>query len=252
MTTPEPTVIDPFDAATNARPASAEYFGEIILDAWNCVLEKGVGKRPFDPQTDAADRRSTAVDIVILPIAESNVRFSLERKLIAESKAWTGITWPSLQKHGLNSAREAKNRFCKVKLTPTGRTWAKKDASGNVTGEKGEETTFEFLEFYPDEAACIAAYLGKSGHQPQAAPVNPAPTAPAAPGAAAAPVSEDPARKTALTFAKATVTNLARAEKDLVILQVKVAETIASRPIVSQYYTAESPEIMQMIAEALA
>jgi hypothetical protein len=245
MATPEPTVIDPFDAATNAKAPSAEYFGEIVLDAWSCVLEKGVGKRPFDAMSDDPSRRSTAVDIFILPIADANVRFNIERKLIAESKAWTNITWPSLQKLGLVNAREAKGRYCKVKLAPTGRTWDKKDQSGTLTGEKGEETTFEFLELFADEAACIAAYHGRNG----VAPV--APVAPAAAVASSDP-AEDPAKKTALTFAKAIVTNLARAEKDMFILQGKIAEKIAAMPMISQFYTADSPEIVQLIAEALA
>ena len=250
MATPEPTVIDPFDAATNAKAPSAEYFGEIVLDAWSCVLEKGVGKRPFDAMSDDPARRSTAVDIIILPIADANVRFNIERKLIAESKAWTNITWPSLQKLGLVNAREAKGRYCKVKLAPTGRTWDKKDQSGALTGEKGEETTFEFIELFADEAACIAAYHGRNGHQPEAAAGNPAPVAPVA--VASAGPAEDPAKKTALTFAKAIVTNLARAEKDLFILQGKIAEKIAAMPMISQFYTADSPEIVQLIAEALA
>jgi hypothetical protein len=185
------------------------------------------------------------VDIFILPIADANVRFNIERKLIAESKAWTNITWPSLQKLGLVNAREAKGRYCKVKLAPTGRTWDKKDQSGTLTGEKAEETTFEFLELFADEAACIAAYHGRNG----VAPV--APVAPAAAVASSDP-AEDPAKKTALTFAKAIVTNLARAEKDMFILQGKIAEKIAAMPMISQFYTADSPEIVQLIAEALA
>jgi hypothetical protein len=240
MATPDNTVIDPFDAATNAKAPSSEYYGEIILDAWHCVLEKGVGKRPYDAQTDDPAKRSTAIDIIILPIAESNLRFSLERKLVAESKAWTGITWPSLQKLGISNARDAKNRFCKVKLAPTGRTWIGTD------GEKKEETSFEFVELFASEADCITAYQGKNGHAPAAVPAHPAPSSPNPDPNA------DPNKKTALTFAKAIVTNLARAEKDLVILQTKVAEKIAAMPMVSNYYTAESPEIMQLIAEALA
>lgn len=243
MATPATTVVDdPFDAATNARPPSAEYFGEIILDSWFCVLEKGVGKRPYDPQSDDPAKRSIAVDIVILPIPEANVKFSVERRLIADSKAWTGITWPSLQKLGLANARDAKNRFCRVKLTPTGRTW-----NGN-DGNKKEETTFEFLELFADEASCKAAFAGK--HTPTAASQAPTPAAPAAAPAPADP--EEAARKTALTFAKAIITNLARTEKDLVILQTKVAEKLAAMPMVSKYFSADSPEIMQMIAEALA
>lgn len=245
MATPDTTVIDAFDTATEAKAPSAEYYGEIIVDAWHCVLEKGTGKRPFDPGADDPSKRRTAIDIVILPVAEANLSFTPERKLIAETKAWTGITWPSLQKLGLANAREARNKFCKVRLAPTGRTWIGTD------GEKKEETTFDFMELFADEAACISAYHNRNGAAPQAAPANPAPAAPSAPSSAAAPVGEDPNKAIALTFAKAIVTNLARAERDLVILQVKVAEKIATMPMVNKYYTAESPEIMQLIAEAL-
>ena len=236
MATPEPSVIDPFDSASDARVLSAEYYGEIVLDAWHCVLEKGSGKRPFNPQSDDPVARRTAVDIVVLPLAEANLKFSLERKLLAESKAWTGLTWPSLQRLGLVNAREAKNRFCRVKLTPTGRTWIGSD------GEKKEETTFEFIELYADEPSCKAAYAAKNGgHSPAATPVIP--SQPAA--------VDEPARKTALTFAKAIVTNLARAEKDPLALQLKVAEKIAAMPMVGKYFTADTPEVLQLIAEAL-
>jgi hypothetical protein len=239
MATPETTVIDPFDSASDAHALSAEYYGEVILDAWHCVLEKGSGKRPFNPQSDDPTVRCTAVDIVVLPLAEANLKFSLERKLLAESKAWTGLTWPSLQRLGLVNAREAKNRFCRVKLTPTGRTWIGSD------GEKREETTFDFIELYADESSCKAAYAikngGQSGPIPAAAPTNPV-----------QPVGADElARKTALIFAKAIVTNLARAEKDPLALQLKVAEKIAAMPMVGKYFTAEAPEVLQLIAEAL-
>ena len=236
MATPDPSVIDPFDSASDAHALSAEYYGEVILDAWHCVLEKGSGKRPFDPQVDDPATRRTAVDIVVLPLAEANLKFSLERKLLAESKAWTGLTWPSLQRLGLVNAREAKNRFCRVKLTPTGRTWTGSD------GEKKEETTFEFIELYADEPACKSAYAAKNGgHSPAATAAIPSqPTA-----------ADEPGRKTALTFAKAIVTNLARSEKDPLALQLKVAEKIAAMPMVGKYFTAETPEVLQLIVEAL-
>lgn len=231
MATPE-IVIDPFDTATEAKAPSAEYFGEIVLDAWHCVLEKGTGKRPFDPGADDPSTRRTAVDIVILPLAEMNLKFTLERKLVAESAAWTKITWPSLQKLGLTNAREAKNKFARVKLTPTGRKWTGQD------GSEKEETTFEFVALFATEDECRAAFSGKHS------------TPAAAPAPAAVP-GEDPNKKTALTFAKAVITNLARAEKDLVALQGLVAAKIASMPMVNQHYTADSPEIMQMIIEAV-
>jgi len=245
MAIPDTTVVDPFDSATAAHMPSAEYYGEIIIDAWNCVLEKGSGKRPFNPQADDPASRRTAVDIAVLPLAEANLKFSLERKLVAESKAWTGITWPSLQKLGLNNAREAKNRFCRVKLSPTGRTWIGAD------GEKKEETTFEFIELYGDELGCKAAFSLKGNHA--AAPVTDAPVDNAAPAVSGSPAAgpDDPARKTALTFAKAIVTNLARAEKDPVALQTKVAEKIAAMPMVSKYYSGDSAEIMEMIAATM-
>jgi len=240
MASPDTTQIDPFDTATEAKAPSAEYFGEIILDAWHCVLEKGTGKRPFDPQLDDPALRRTAVDIVILPLPEMNLKFNLERKLVAESKAWTGITWPSLQKLGLGNAREARNRFCKVRLAPTSRTWVGTD------GEKKEETTFEFEELYADEAACKAAYTSKNGHA----------QAPATGASATTPIpaviAEDLARKTAFTFARAIVTSLARVEKDPLALQAKTSERIAGMPMINTHFSGESPEILQLIAEALS
>ena len=234
MATPTVIEVDPFDAATEAKAPSAEYFGECVLDAWNCVLERGTGKRPYNPGVDNPADRRTAVDIVILPIAEQNVKYTLERKLVAESSAWTKVTWPSMQKLGINNAKEARGRFCKVKLTPTGRTWKGQDGSDKT------ETSFEFLAFYANKAECISAYTGGPVimHDQAAKPVS------------SAPVDDDPNKVTALSFAKAIIANLARQEKDLVELQKKVTEKIAAMPMVSKYFTGDSPEIMSLIADA--
>lgn len=254
MATPDTTVYDdPFEAATHAKAPVAEYFGELFLDTWFCVFEKGVGKRPFDNLSDDLSRRAVAVDMQVNPLPETNLKFNLERKLVADSIAWANITWPSLKQFGLHMANEANNRYVRVRLVPAGRTYIGKD------GSKKEETTFEFLALYADENACREAYLNRNVRkQPAAAPAKtsqPAqtsqPVQTAAPTQPAQQSGEDAARKTALTFAKAIVTNLARQYTDFEVLQTKIAEKLATMPMVNKYYTIDSPEVMQLIAEAI-
>ena len=246
MAAPDTTVYDdPFEAATNAKIPSSEYYGELFLDTWFCVLEKGIGKRPFDALSDDYARRQIAVDMQVAPLPETNVRFNLERKILADSKEWVNIAWASLQRLGLHTAKEACNRFVRVRQVSTGRTYTGRD------GNKKDETIFEFLDIYASMEECREAYLNRNGRKQPAQPAQTVQTVQPAAPAQPAQSGEDAARKTALTFAKAIITNLARQFSDFEILQTKIAEKLATMPMVNKYFTIDSPEIMQMIAEAI-
>ncbi len=222
------TNLDAFDSASNVQLQAFDIYGEISIDAWHCVLKKGEGKRPYqDGQDDLADRK-TAIDIILHPIEEMNSKFQHERSLIAESMAWAKITWPSLQKLGLNNAREAKNRYCRVKFTATGRKWT------NKNGEPTEETTFEFLELFAAKQDCVTAYLNLKGKD-KAAALN----------------TDSPEKSNAYKFAVAIVKNVANETRDFGQLTQKVKDKIAAMPVVSKHFTIDSPEIMALIAEAL-
>ena len=223
------TVLDAFDDASNVQLRAVEIFGEVSMDAWHCVLKKGEGKRPFVEGVDGLSDRKTSVDIILHPIDEMDSKFQHERSLVAQSLAWGKITWPSLQRLGVENAREARNRFCRVKLTPTGRKWT------NKNGEQSEETTFEFLEFFPSKQACVAAYSASKGVVAGKAETS----------------GDSPEKQNAYKFAVAIVKNIATETKDLDTLTQKVKDKIAAMPVVARHFSIESPEILALLAEVI-
>jgi len=223
---------NPYDEAGDpSQPSNQDYmtFGEISLDAWFCVLQKDIGKVPFDDQINKLEDRRTNVDIFVHPLDEMNLKRALERHLLTSSNAWAKITWPSLQRLGVQNPKEAKNKFCKVKLSPTGRKYE------NKNGEKVDETSFEFLALYNTVDECRQAYLADNGNKTESQPVQ-----------------ENPERAKALKFAAAIVKNAKTAAgNDESALRSIVSEKLASMGATSKYFSVESPEIEELILEQL-
>ena len=230
-------VNDPFEAASKAAPLPTEYYGQVEVDAWFCVLVKGEGRVPFDPQQHSIDQRRTAIDMAIIPLAASGMNYPLERRMLAESKEWRNIVWPSLKALGFNSLREVNGAWVKVKLVPTGRKYI------NSAGEEKEATTFKFLAVYDSEEECEAAYLGTSAteeDEPSAPEAQPADNSQA----------NDGERATALQFAQIIVQQaLAAFPNDLNAAKTRVTQEFAKMPIVSKYFTVDSPEIAALFAQ---
>jgi hypothetical protein len=224
--------VDAFDAATNPELPSYDTFGEISIDAWFCVMKKGEQRRAWVDGSDAIADRNTAIDIIIHPLDEMNQKYQQERSLIANSNSWAKFTWPSLQKLGIANVREAKNKFCKVKMVPTGRKYTGKN------GDQREETTFEFLALYNSKQDCQAAYAatrrGEAG-QPATTTVLPV----------------DPEKQNAYKFAAAIVKNISKETTDFNELTVRIAEKIAGMPVVAKHFTIDSPEVVDLIAQVL-
>lgn len=126
---------DPQAAADNAVVPPSTYFGQVTFDVWACVPIKRVGLVPFDPNEHKEGQRRTAVHIIVTPLPSSTATFNTERKLLAESKDWAGITMPSYKALGLNSYTELHEKWVKYEMTPTGRTYEAKDANGQPTGD---------------------------------------------------------------------------------------------------------------------
>jgi len=236
---------DPFEAASNAAPLPKAYYGQVEVDAWFCVLVKGQGRVPFDPQQHGIDQRRTAIDMAIIPVAASNLQYPLERKMLAESKEWRNIVWPSLKALGFNSLKEVNGAWVKVELVGTGRKYV------NSAGEEKEATTFKFLAVYESEEACEAAYMGMGEAEEAEAEAEPA--AEAAPAPAEAPQGNpqsNPERETALQFARVLVQQALKAHPgDLEAAKRHAAQQIATMPVVSKYFTVESPEIQALFAQ---
>jgi hypothetical protein len=234
---------DPFAMAEDPQEIkySNEYFGQVGLDVWFCVLEKGVGKVPFSEQEHSIDKRLTAITMGIIPVPASGLAFSVDRDYIAEFREWNAITLPSIKKLGV-SIRELDGKFAHVKLTETGETYT------NSQGETKEKTAFEFLAIYDTLEACEAAYTAKrgSGAQPTASQTAPRATTAATAG------NGNKDRDAALKFLEVAVKSTCKGMTDLEQAREAVAAQIAKMPLINKHFTVDSPETMNFMAEALA
>jgi hypothetical protein len=234
---------DPFAMAEDPQEIkySNEYFGQVGLDVWFCVLEKGVGKVPFSEQEHSIDKRLTAITMGIIPVPASGLAFSVDRDYIAEFREWNAITLPSIKKLGV-SIRELDGKFAHVKLTETGETYT------NSQGETKEKTAFEFLAIYDTLEACEAAYTAKrgSGAQPTASQSAPRATVAAMAG------NGNKDRDAALKFLEVAVKSTCKGMTDLEQAREAVAAQIAKMPLINKHFTVDSPETMNFMAEALA
>lgn len=223
-------VDDPWMSAENPVFRAAEYFGQINIDMWYCVLEKGAGKIQFDPKTHSADARRTAVDMVLNPLPELNLNFEVSRSLVAESADWAKIVLPSIKQFGL-SPRELNGKWVKLQFKGTGRKYT------NREGEERENTTFEFLKVYQSEAECRADYNGES--------VEPA-------NSVSSVVSTDDKEKTtALAFLKSFVEVACKNNTELDKIRATVSTNISGTPLLAKYFTIDSPEVTELIANSM-
>jgi len=224
---------DPFDSATHAttKTGNGEIFGEVMVAASYCILEKGIGKIPFDPQKHSLDKRCTLVKVEIVPLPEHNFRFTTLREIIAESKDWEKVTWASARGLGLGNARELNGKWAKIKLEPVGKYI--KD------GQEKELTAIKFLALYNTEQECRAAYTT---------------TSPSTGSGQGSEQGSDQAgeKAAALKFAEVIVQNAARGQTDPVNVANAVAVQIANMPIVNKYYGLSSPEITDLIVKNMA
>lgn len=239
------TTVDPWDVASTATVAPRSYYGQLRLDMWFCVLQKGVGKVPFDDGQHRVEDRRTSVDIHLIPIAEQNVAFELKREPIAESREWAGIVLPSLQQAAVDAGmisdpkeidlRKMNGAWVKAEFVGTGRRYRGRD------GTERENTTFKFLAMYADQDACRAAYAADTGRPLDDDDAFDAP--PATGGGNGNGNAKE--RETALQFVKVLVQ---QHKGDRAV----VAEQIAAMPMLSKWFTIDSPEVVQLLQEAAA
>lgn len=232
---------DAFDAAANAQMPvfHGTFYGKAEIVANFVILEKGVGQVPFDPNVHAEKDKRTSIKLAVFLLPEMAVRFDLERSMLAESKAWIEITWASLKALGLTNPRDVYNRYVEVTLAPTGRKWT--DAWG-----EHEETVLKFTALYPNEDECLKAFLAsKNGGTPAASSNG----SQAATQTVATPPTDE--RAVALQFANTLVINAVKGKTDINEITKAVQAALAANPVVSKYFTVNSPEIMQMIVEAM-
>ncbi len=232
--------VDPWDTAEQAREPqfSNIIWGQCEAKSWWCVLEKGVGKVEFDPQMHNPDLRRTAIDIIVHPLTEMNLSFDIVRNMIAESREWAGIVLPSIRDLGI-SPKQLNGSWVKVQTVPltdrSGQVVTYTDSNGVVK----EKNTLKFLQIFKDEAECRADYLANSGKTPKQDTQYDGGR------------NGNKERDTALAFLKVYVKNACRDMPDLNAVFKTIEKEIAQQPLISKYFTADSPEVMQMIAEEM-
>lgn len=243
--------VDPWDSAEHAQEPqfSNIIWGQCEARSWWCVLEKGVGKVEFDPQMHSPDQRRTAIDIIIRPLPEMNLTFDLARNMIAESREWASIVLPSIRDLGI-SPKQLNDSWVKVQTIPL------TDKAGNVvtytdsSGVVKEKTAIKFLAFFKDEAECRADYFANSGKTPQQDTQYPgAGNSNGGNGNGSGSAGKE--RETALKFLRVFVKNACRGQSDLEAVRNTLASQIAQQPLVSKYFTVDSPETVELIAENL-
>jgi hypothetical protein len=221
---------DPFAVADSAGERSDHIYGQVQCSASFVVLQKGVGKSAFDDHSHDLKDRRTEVSILVNPIDETGLTWFVQRDIIAESREWSGIVWPSLRNLGLQSARDLDGKYAKVKMVKSGRKWTDKDR------EEREGTTVKFLALYPDQAACVTAYQAEAGvtaDDDPAAAVDMSPQQPNGNG--------NMERETARQFLAVLVKQAAGDKAAL-------TKAIAGLPMVAKYFTVDSPEVVALMA----
>lgn len=233
-----------WDIVNNPPEQALDVYGQAKINAWPCMLVSGQGKLPYDSNARTPEgqpyRAYTAVDVSVDPLSESGMQFETKRSSLAEFGEWKDITWPSLKGLGILNAQEIEGKFVRIELVPTGRKYT------NSQGEEREAKAIKFTHVFADRAACVAAYTQEHKGNGNGSNINATFQA-----AQAAPMnnSGDREQQTALTFAKAFVTNAMRNNnRDIDKARAVLAGMLATNPIVSKFYSVDSPEIVALMA----
>jgi len=234
-------IIDPWDSAENPQEIvfTNVYWGQVEAQAHYCVLEKGIGRVPFDAQVHGMDKCRTAIDILIHPLPESGVQWDITRGVIAESHEWAGVILPSLRDLGIQ-ARELNGKWVKVERVPFTDKYGNPSTYVDKTGQVKEQTTLKFVAVFADEAACRADFQNGGS--------NPAPASKPANGGNG---NNNGERETALKFLKVYVQNACKGQTDLAVIRETLALNLAQQPLISKYFTVDSPETTALIAEMI-
>ncbi len=217
---------DVWDSAANAKVGPTTYYGQVFTDAFFCILEKGIGKVPFDPQAHPADRKLTCIKIDGIPFTRSGKSFTIQRELIAEFRDWAGIVLPSLKVCNVHP-RELDQKWAEWQMIETGRTWT--DAT---SGEERRATTFKFLRIFGSEAECRGAWEARFGGNGDDGESLPMPEA-------TEPVGNSPEKAVAAKFLPAL---FAQAQGD----PNEMAKLLAGNPLTSKHFDLNSPEVVAL------
>lgn len=208
-----------------------EIWGQTFVAVWKAALVKGEGKVPFDPTVHKS--MVYAIDLSIVPITEQNAKH-VERSLIQNSKEWEMIQ-KSIKDLGA-APSEIDQKYVRIAFEPTGETY------NNANGETKNKTFIKFLKVFKSEAECIADYGATTmGDVPITVTDDNA-------GVPAAGAKEFEAAKKLLEASlRGVVKVVSTPEEAKALTLVK----IKASPVMSRFFTEDSPELDDMIAAAL-
>lgn len=221
---------DPMAAAMNAtkqQQGDRAYFGEVItVDSWFCVLQKGVGKRPWDATRDDAKSRRIVIKLEIQPLRG---QYTISQETLTFENTWLDFTMPSLQKLSAD-LHALRGKFAQVKRVPTGEQYK------NKAGELKDRTALEFVAIYDTLETCqdaADAFFGEKG----------AANAPYA-GMPSADLPADLGMPPEQQFALNALPALWKASGND---KAKLAKLISENPLISRYYPADHAVVQNMI-----
>lgn len=209
---------DPFDDAMTDAPNT--FAGRCSISAWTCVLIKGQGKVPYDPQQHQGMKTSTAIEITIEPLDPT--RQLIQRDMLNWTADFKSVVRPSVEALAARIAEIVSLPQEQVNpLRGLNGLWVSGEFVPRPDNKAGETwTTLKFLAVYANEDECRAAVEG--------------PSAPAAPAA-------DPQRAALAAFLPAMWT---QAGHDPAAFH----KLIAGNPILSPFFNEQSIEVMALEA----
>ena len=209
---------DPFDDAMTDAPNT--FAGRCSISAWTCVLIKGQGKVPYDPQQHQGMKTSTAIEITIEPLDPT--RQLIQRDMLNWTADFKSVVRPSVEALAARIAEIVNLPLEQVNpLRGLNGLWVSGEFVPRPDNKAGETwTTLKFLAVYGSEDECRAAVEG--------------PATPAAPTA-------DPQRAALAAFLPA-LWNQAGKNPDM------FHKLIAGNPILSPFFNETSLEVMALEA----
>jgi len=208
------------------------YFGQVLVDIYDGVLVKGAGIMPYDPGVDTAARKVKVSKVTVKPLKKDGefADYEIERRLVPFDNGWAKIIKPSLARLGV-SLPMINGAWAHIQMTPEGRKYT------NRNGEEKESTTIEFLGFFDTkELAQTAADAHFSEFNGGNGSLTDSPTTYAPNGQSGSNSERDVAQR----FLPVLGT---QAKGD----PAELAKLIAANPIVSKYFSINSPEVISLL-----
>lgn len=224
-------VLDPLADAVQAAESSGNVFGKLDIEGQYIVLQKGQRKRAW-VEGESLDGRVSEITLRVNPLDVSGLTYMTERQVLANSREWSNIVWPSLRDLGVKSLYEVRGKWVKVTMVKNGESYVAKQ--GAKAGQTIEKTTFKFLGIYDTEAEANAAWESQFGTSQAHTPSS------NGNGAAAPQPTNDAERTAALSFLPAIVN---ANKSDL----TKLAAALASMSPLNKYFTIDSAEVQALL-----